>query len=150
MVVGGAGVFVAIGLSSADAGTTTKTIVGRRIVERTVTVERKRHGAAEGVPVRVVVHYASTTRARTNIPTAVVVRSRPVTDTMVVTRTVVQRRAVVHSTPRLVTRTVTRSEARPVTETVTQIVTETAPPVTVTETLPAETVLVTVTVKHGR
>jgi hypothetical protein len=130
-VLAGVGVFVAIRVSSAESSTT------KTIVWQTITVEKSGSGARVNAPprVRTVVRY--------------VTRKRVVTKPAALTRTVVQPRTVTHATSSVVTRTVTRFRLRRVTETVAHLVTVTTPPVTATQTLPAETVFVTVTVKHG-
>jgi hypothetical protein len=75
-----------------------------------------------------------TTKIETRTQTAVVTGERTVTSTDVQTQTVVN------------ARTVTQTQTSTVSNTITNVQTVTAPPVTVTETLPAETVTVTITV----
>lgn len=77
--------------------------------------------------------FVPTTKVETRTETAVVTGERTVTNTAVQTQTVVN------------VRTVTNTQTETVVATTTQVQTETEPPVTVTETLPAETVTVTVT-----
>jgi hypothetical protein len=137
----GAGWVAADQLSSANASGTNQDAVLETTVERTVTVHKLR-AAAPAVSVRTrvvtrqVVRYRPTTRVETRTRTAVVTAARVVTTTAVVTRKLVEEHTITRSNPTTVVLTVTRS------------VTRTAPPITVTETLPPETVVVTVTVKR--
>jgi hypothetical protein len=133
----GFGLFVAIRVSSAEK--TSKTTV----LWQTITVKQNRVGAPAQTVThdRTVLRYVTTARK----PGTVVLR-RVVTTVAMVT-TVVESHTVMRSTPLVMLRTVT--QPRRVTETLTRPVTVASPPVTVTETLPAETVFVTVTVKHG-
>jgi hypothetical protein len=130
-VLAGVGVFVAIRVSSAESSTT------KTILWQTVTVEQSGRVAPPSAPlhIRTVVRYMTSS--------SVVTKPAPVA------RTVVQPRTVTRTTSSVVTRTVTRFRLRRVTQTVAHLVTVTTPPVTATQTLPAETVFVTVTIKHG-
>ena len=131
VVLAGVGVFVAIRVSSAESGTT------KTILWQTVTVEQSGRVAPANAPpdIRTVVRYVTSNR--------VVTKPAPAA------RTVVRPRTVTRTTSSVLTRTVTRSRLRRVTHTVAHLVTVTTPPVTATQTLPAETVFVTVTIKHG-
>jgi hypothetical protein len=131
VVLAGVGVFVAIRVSSAESSTT------KTILWQTITVEQSGTGDPANAPphIRTVVRYVTSKR--------VVTKPTPVT------RTVVEPRTLTHATSSVVTRTVTRFRLRRLTRTVAHLVTVTTPPVTATQTLPAETVFVTVTVKHG-
>lgn len=148
ILLGGFGMYVAFKLSSASASSAGDAFTWQRTVERRVTVYTKPAPAA-GVATRVrvvtrkIIHYVPTTHVELRTRTAVVTTNRVVTTKRVVTDTAVVTQTVIHK------HTVTRSEPQLVTTTVTQSVTETAPPITETETLPPTTVVVTVTVTHG-
>jgi hypothetical protein len=131
----GAG-WVASGRISQASGSNTSDPVLRETttVERAVTVPAKATpaGALVHLVTQRVVRYKPTTRIQTQ--TAVVTQQRVVTNTAVVTQTVEQ--------------TVTQTKPETVVRMVRRTITETPPAVTLTETLPPETVIVTVTVKH--
>jgi hypothetical protein len=138
VLLGAVGMFAADRLVSGEASSPSNVTVWEQTVRRTVTAGRDR------VVTQQIIRYVRKSRVKLRTQTSVVTTKRVVTKPVLVTRTVVAEHTVTQSRRRLVTRTITRSLTN-----TTPPVTVTAPAVTLTQTLPAQTVIVTVTVKHG-
>jgi hypothetical protein len=145
ILIGAAGAYSALELSSANAtGPSDVTVLHETVVRATTvhTTTTTQTGAG-----RVVVHYVRVepkpVRSRTR--TTVVTVKHMVTHRILVPHTVTIERTITRAIPRVKTRTVVEQTTQ-----TTPPVTVTAPSVTQIETLPAQTVVVTVTVKqHG-
>jgi hypothetical protein len=133
ILIGAAGVFSADRLTSAK-GSPSNVTVWNRTITHAVT-ERGRVVTVEVV--RRVRRPHAERQARAALLTSVQVVTKP----KVMTHTVVDTQTVTRSKTRVVTRTVTHSVTK-----ITPPVTVTAPPLTVTQTLPAQTVTTTMTV----
>jgi hypothetical protein len=144
ILLGAAGAYSALKLSSANAVSPSNVTLWETTLVRSATVYTKTV-RTRARRVRVVVHYVPKKPIESPTQKTAPDVKRVVTDHKVATRTVTTERTVTRLIPRRTTRTLTETVAQ-----ATPPVTVTAPPVTQTETLPAETVVVTVTVKqHG-
>ena len=148
VLLGALGVFSADRLTSAKERSPSDVTLWDSSVVRTITVRTTGSGGPAVARVRVltvrIVRYVPKSHSETRTRTTVITAKQPLTKPSVLTRTVVDAHTITRIRTRLVTRTITQSVTQ-----VTPPVTVTAPPVTMTETLPPQTVTVTTTVKHG-